>query len=178
MITVRLDPADGARGADWLYVMGWQGAEHRRVVEHLRPAGPGVWRTSRAVPLYGTWKTLVRYHRGPVLQSVPIYMPGDSAIPAPAVAAPPRFTRTFQADGTLLQRERKPDVAGWLFTAGSSIVAALVLALLAFVGWALQRQARANASGGLTPRRRPPLRSQRASAGRAGQPRRPSSPRA
>ncbi len=73
---MRLDPAGAARDADWLYVMGWQGGEHRRVVEHLRPVSPGVWRTSEPVPLHGTWKTLVRLHRGPVMQSVPVYMPG------------------------------------------------------------------------------------------------------
>ena len=178
VLTVRLDPPEAASDGDWLYVMGWQGGEHRRVVDHLRPVAPGVWRTRGAVPLYGTWKTLVRYHRGPVLQSVPIYLPGDSAIPAAPVAAPASFTRTFQDDGQLLQRERKRDVATWLFGAGSSIAAILVLALLAFVGWALQRQARAAAGNLPSPRSKPGLRSRPASSGRAGQPRRPSSPRA
>jgi hypothetical protein len=45
-------------------------------------------------------------------------------------------------DRSFLQRERRHDVPGWLFSTATIIVALMVLALLAVFGWALVRIAR------------------------------------
>jgi len=141
--TVRLHGADVARHADWFYVMSWQGKEHRSVSVRLRRVGPGTYVTTRPVPVYGTWKTMIRLHRGSRLESAALYLPPDSAIPAAGIPARSGVTRAFQADHRLLQRERKHDVPAWLFEAASAAVAAIILALVAWLGWAMLRQARA-----------------------------------
>ncbi len=100
---------------------------------------PGEYRTSGPVPVAGAWKTLVRAHVGSSLAGVPVHLPEDRAIPAPAVPAPREFTRAFVPDREILQRERKSGVAGWLSALAYLTVAALAAALLALVAWALLR---------------------------------------
>jgi hypothetical protein len=73
---------------------------------------------------------------------VPIYMPEDSAIPAPAVPAKPHFTRSFVDETEILQREQKPGVPGYLAALAYAAVAAIVAALIALLGWVLTRIAR------------------------------------
>jgi hypothetical protein len=127
---------------DWLVVLGWQGKEHRHVVNNLRRVAPGVYRSTEPLPLYGSWKTAIRYARGSAMGGLLLYAPADRAIPAQAVNAPARFERAMGTDRSFLQRERRHDVPGWLFSTATLIVALLVLALLAVFGWALVRIAR------------------------------------
>jgi hypothetical protein len=137
--TVRLK--DGG-DPDWLVVLGWQGKEHRHVVDNLRRVAAGVYRSTEPLPLYGSWKTAVRYARGSEMGGVLMYAPADRAIPAPAVSAPAHFERAMGTDRSFLQRERRHDVPGWLFSTATIMVALMVLALLAVFGWALVRIAR------------------------------------
>jgi hypothetical protein len=109
------------------------------VLDPLERTGPGQYRTTRPIPVHGSWKASLRVHRGDSLVSVPIYLPEDRAIPAPAVPTPARFTRPFQPDIELLQRERKPDVPGALSMAAYLTVLAIVLSLFGFFAWALLR---------------------------------------
>jgi hypothetical protein len=83
-------------------------------------------------------------------------MPADSAIPAKEVPATARFTRTFVADHELLQRERKDDIAGWLWTAACLVVLVLSLIFMASLAWGVARVARTPAGG--TPTDRPVAR--------------------
>jgi hypothetical protein len=94
---------------------------------------------------------------GDALVGVPVYMPEDRAIPAPAVPAEPSFTREFVRDLELLQRERKEGVAGWLTAAAYLAVAAIAAMLIALLAWALLRLE----AGGRTPGPPPRARARR-----------------
>jgi hypothetical protein len=142
--TVRFSDPAQVRDADWLSSLAWQGRArlHNRPLHEL---APGVFR-SEPMPVGGTWKTLLRLHRGSTLAAVPVFLPEDRAIPAAGVSASPRFERTFVADSRVLQRERKDDVPGWLWGAAGLVVLALFAALLALMGWAFARIAKTGGS--------------------------------
>jgi len=137
---IELDPPTAADGAEWLTVTAWQGGGF--VVDRLRKIGPGRFATTRPIPVHGTWKALLRMHRGTTLSALPIYLPEDPAIPAAEVPAPPRFERTFVADYRLLQREQRT-AAGWLWGVAYAVVLALAAALLGTMAWGLTRLSRA-----------------------------------
>jgi hypothetical protein len=142
-VTVRLTPPTTANGAEWVQGLAWQGKEHRLVTGSMKRIGPGVYRTTDPLPLHGTWKSVVRIHRGRTRMSVPVYLPGDEAIPVAGVPARSGVTRSFESDIVLLQRERKLDTAPWLWPTASAAIALLVAAILALQGWGLIRVARA-----------------------------------
>jgi hypothetical protein len=134
--TVRLNAKAAQGEPDWLTVTAWQGGG--LVVDRLERVGDGVYRTTEPIPVHGTWKALVRLHEGDSLTALPLYLPEDPAIPAPAVAAPAQFERSFVADHEILQREQK-DAAGWLTVAAYAVVVAIALALLTLLAWGLHR---------------------------------------
>ncbi len=138
VVTARVDPtvADPA----WLTVTSWQGGG--LVVEPLREVSPGVWRTASPVPASGDWKATIRLQDGRRVLGAPLFLPEDSAIPAPEIPASPRFERAFLRDHELLQRERKDGVAGWLWAAAGGTVLALYLAFLLALAWGVARVAR------------------------------------
>jgi hypothetical protein len=103
--TVRISPPSAAKNTAWLTATAWQGGG--LIVNRLHRIGPGVYRTTHDLPVYGKWKSLIRLSDGRGLEAVPIYLPADPAIPAKAVPAPARFTRTFVSDKSILQREAK-----------------------------------------------------------------------
>jgi hypothetical protein len=144
MATVTLRPSDAAKDAKWLTATAWQGGG--LVVNRLREIGPGVYRTTKPIPVYGDWKTMIRLHSGSSITGLPIYAPADAAIPAPAVPAQSSFTRPFFSDKELLQREAKtadPAVSIAAYTA----VLTLTLLLLAGLAWGVHRVA-VTANGG------------------------------
>jgi hypothetical protein len=118
----------------------------------MKRQAPGVYATRKPLPAYGEWKSVLRIHRGDVMASVPVFMPGDPAIPAREIPASPHFERALIADHKLLQRERKDDVPAWLFSTAALVVLAIAAVLMGLLGWALIRLARA-AEG--TARQRP-----------------------
>jgi hypothetical protein len=153
--TVRIAPASAADGAAWVQMTAWQGGG--LVVDRLRRTGPGVYRSTKPVPVHGDWKALLRLHDGATLAAVPIYLPRDEAIPAPEVPALARFTRPFEEEVQFLQRERKDDIPAWLFAAASLVVLAIALGFLAALAWGLARVARTGrAPGPPRPERRAP----------------------
>jgi hypothetical protein len=164
--TVRFDPPGVARNADWLTTISWQG-RGRLIVRRLREVAGGVYRTEAPIPVYGSWKTNIRLHRGNVLASVPVYLPADPAIPAAGVAAAPRFQRPFIGDRVLLQRERKRDVPTWLWGTAGAIVLAFASALLGLLGWGLVRLAAKGDPRRGAPDERPSVAAAR-TGGRAG----------
>jgi hypothetical protein len=150
--TIRVTPPDVPKKADWFTITAWQGGGS--VVEKLTRVEPGVYRTNKPVPVYGNWKSTIRYASGNNIQGVPIFFPRDDAIPAPEVRADPTFTRTFQLDKKLLQREQKPGVPTWLTFAGYLSVLALGLFMLAVLAWSLRTAAgRGRISGPRPPSR-------------------------
>jgi len=135
---VRLQPADAADGARWLTMTSWQGKQ-ASVVQRMEGTGPGEFRTTEPVPVDGTWKTILRLHRGDEVLGLPVYLPEDPAIPAKEVPASSTIDRAFVLDKKNLQREQKSGVSGILTTGAFIAVAILALALLAVLFWALRR---------------------------------------
>jgi hypothetical protein len=147
---IELSPRDAADDARWLTVTAWQGGGF--VVDDLQRVGPGVYRTTRPIPVHGEWKALLRMHRGDSLQGVPIYMPRDAAIPAPEVPAERTFVRTFVPDKRLLQREAKDGASPVLSVAAYGTVLAIALTLLGSLAWGLRRLAGAGRAEWRRPR--------------------------
>jgi hypothetical protein len=144
---VRISPARGLDDVHFLNITAWQGGGS--VVDELERTGPGVYRSTKPIPVNDGWKALVRLHLGDALLGVPIYLPADRAIPAAAVPAKPAFTRPFVRDLEILQRERREGVAGWLTAVAYGTVAAIAAGLIALIAWALLRLERSEG-----PRRR------------------------
>jgi hypothetical protein len=150
--TVRIDPPTAAEDADWLTAMAWQGGGLHN--DPLQKVGPGVWRTTKPLPVHGNWKALVRLQRKRSIVAVPVYLPKDAAIPAPETPAPARFERSFVLEKHILQREQKSDVPASLAKIAYSTVGSIVLALLTLLGWSLTRLAQKADPGSAAPRRR------------------------
>lgn len=130
--TVTLDPPDAAREADWFHTLAYQGKGPLEIGQ-LTQVRPGVYRTE-PLPVTGTWKTSVRIHKGRAMTAMPVRLPGDEAIPAAEVPAPAAFTRAFEADREILQRERKDDVSRAAETAFAALILAICLGLIATLG--------------------------------------------
>jgi len=143
--SVSIDPPEAADDAAWVQMTSWQGGGLE--VDRLKQTGPGTYESTRAVPVHSDWKTLLRLHEGNSLLAVPVYLPEDTAIPAPEVKAEPQFTRTFVDETTILQRELKDDVPGWISVVAPLIVLAISLSFVFALAWGLGRAA-GGAGGG------------------------------
>ena len=141
---VRVSPADGADDAHWLAAISWQGGG--LVVDRLERTAPGVYRTTEPLPVTGEWKTMIRLHTGNTLSALPIYLPADPAIPVEGIPAEAQFERPFGPEQQLLQRERKADVAGWLWAVAYGVVLAIALGFLALLAWGVHRVSGTEAS--------------------------------
>jgi hypothetical protein len=138
---VRVDPRSGADDAYWLAAISWQGGG--LVVDRLERTAPGVYRTTEPLPVTGEWKTMIRLHTDNALSALPIYLPADPAIPVEGIPAQQRLERPFGPEQQLLQRERKAEVAGWLWATGYAVVLAIALGFLALLAWGVHRVAAA-----------------------------------
>ncbi len=143
---IRITPDDLAGDdPEWVQVLAWQGGVgsdspgRGLVVDQLRRMGEGHYVTTEAVPVHGTWKTILRVQDGRTQTALPIFMAADAGIGAEEVSAPAEFTRPFVAEITVLQRERSFDHPAWLFTAASLIVLLCSLALIAALCWGAAR---------------------------------------
>jgi hypothetical protein len=164
LATVRLEPSDAADGANWLYILAWSGGD-KRVVDRLQRVGDGVYRSTQAIPLHGTWKVGLRLHRGRERGAVPLRLPVDKGLPnseqrLPAVAtaeqleramrqsagaelpAPASFTRPFGDDNLIVLRETRGDVPGWVWALGIGLTAAIWGLFIAGLSLGLGRMAR------------------------------------
>lgn len=129
--------ADLPEDPKWLTATAWQGGG--LVVNRLERVGPGEYRTTEPIPLDGEWKTMIRLHDGRTLSALPIYLPADPAIPLEGIPVRAELTREFGPEQQLLQRERKQDVAGWLWGTGYALVLAIALAFLVALAWGVHR---------------------------------------
>jgi hypothetical protein len=135
---------------NWVSILAWQGKlAHQRgeVVTNLQRVGPGHYRTTEPVPVWGTWKTLLRVHDGKTLTAVPIYLAGDPGIGAKEIPAESKFTRPFVAEITILQRERNPETPAVLWTIGCLVVLVCTLIMLGGLTWGAGRINRSEPSG-------------------------------
>jgi hypothetical protein len=145
LATVRLDPPDAADDANWFYILAWAGGDDR-VIDRLERVGPGVYRSTRPIPLGGRWKVGLRLNRGLERGAVPMRLPVDRGLPhaeqtLPAVTtkeeleramressgaelpAPASFDRPFGDDNLIVLRETKGNVAGWVWALGIGLTA-------------------------------------------------------
>ncbi|WP_297773364.1 hypothetical protein [Mycobacterium sp.] len=140
---IQFAPADMvSQHPEWVTILSWQGRmENDRglQIDELEKVGPGHYRSTRPLPVWGSWKTLLRVQDGYTMTAVPIYEPADEAIPAPEVPALPAMNRPFVQEITILQRERDQNAPGWLFTAGSIVVLFLTLTVIAGLTWGAGR---------------------------------------
>ena len=134
--TVTLSPPDAAEDAEWFTNTSWQGGG--LVVDRLERVREGVYRTTEPIPVYGTWKSMLRLHSGNSLMGAPVYLPKDEAIPVEGVPAEPSFTREFKTDHELLQREQKTAAPGlWAMAYGA--VLGITLTFLVLLAWGVHR---------------------------------------
>lgn len=140
---VQLAPADMvSQHPEWVTILSWQGRmENQRglQIDRLERVGPGHYRSTHPIPVWGSWKTLLRVQDGYTMTAVPIYEPADDAIPAPEVPALSAMNRPFVQEITILQRERDQNAPVWLFTAGSIVVLFLTLMVIAGLTWGAGR---------------------------------------
>lgn len=134
--TVKLNTDRFDKDQKWAVALAWQGKGF--FFRKLERIGPGEYRTDEPLPVYGTWKSIVRFHAGNTLMGAPIFQPKDSGIPAAEVPALPQVTRALQADRVVLQREYKFE-QGWLQMVGYLFVLAVALTLLGLLAWGIQR---------------------------------------
>ena len=168
-LRVTLEPADAADDAMWFYGLAWQGrgpeGSNEGITEdpisgrpgvvrvELVETEPGVFETADPLPLYGSWKSMLRLHRAPVnLGAFPLHFPEDPAIESQRgrqVTVDDGETVPIAYEKQFLQREQREDVPSWLFTVGYLLVTLSWLALLGFYGWCYSAAARgAMAPGG------------------------------
>ena len=147
-VQVELDPATAVDDPTWIQITAWQG--DGLVVTNLERTAPGQYRTTEPVPLHGTWKTMLRVHDGRELYAVPIYLPEDPVIDAPAIPATDGVTREAVPEIEILQRELKDDAPGWLWALSGAIVLACTLAIVTAMGWGIGRFARRGTSSDAT----------------------------
>ncbi len=134
-------------GADpeWVQILAWQGGigssspGRGLVIDQLRRVGEGHYVSTKPVPAYGTWKTILRVHDGRMLTALPIYMPHDPGIDAAEVPALDQFTRPFVPEITVLQRERSFDRPSWLINVASLVVLVCSLILIWGLSWGAAR---------------------------------------
>jgi hypothetical protein len=140
-VTVRVSPAELAADPAWLTVTAWQGGGLH--VDRLSRTGPATFTTNSRVPLSGEWKAMVRLQDGRRVLATPIFLPADPGIPVGEVPVRPQVTRALQADHQVLQRERRPGVPMWLWTAAGAVVLLLTAGFLGALSWGVGRLARA-----------------------------------
>ncbi|MGH3969721.1 MAG: hypothetical protein ACRDTV_16780, partial [Mycobacterium sp.] len=107
---VQINPPDlVSEHPDWLTILSWQGRmQHHRglFIDWLTRVGPGHYRSTQPVPVWGSWKTLLRVQDGRTMTAVPIWAPADDAIPGPQGAEIPALAsskRSFVLEVTILQ---------------------------------------------------------------------------
>jgi hypothetical protein len=136
---VRIDPPDlVSDNPEWVSILSWQGGlanERGLAIQELNRLGPGYYRTTQPVPVWGQWKTLLRIQDGTTLTAVPIFLPADHEIGAPETPAQESMTRKFVEEITLLQRERGQDIPAWLWAVACLVVGLCTLALIAALTW-------------------------------------------
>ncbi|GAC1410055.1 MAG: hypothetical protein NVSMB60_31710 [Mycobacterium sp.] len=140
---VKIDPPNFVSdNPNWVSILAWQGKlanERGQVVDKLEKLGPGHYRTTQPVPVWGTWKTLLRVHDGKTLTAVPIYLAGDPGIGAAEVPAQASMTRPFVPEITILQRERNPDTPAALWAIGGLVVLFCTLVMIGGLAWGAGR---------------------------------------
>ncbi|MDQ3306119.1 MAG: hypothetical protein M3535_09115 [Actinomycetota bacterium] len=135
-VSVELTPADAAESADAFGLVSWQGGG--RVLAELDPVGPGLYVSSRPMPVDGSWKSMVGLQRGDQVTAAPIYLPADPEIGASAVPAVPERQEAFVRSTEVLLREAH-DGPTWPAVVAFSSLALVVAGWFALFALAASR---------------------------------------
>ena len=136
--TIRLDPRDSVKDPEFMNVTGWQGGGS--VLDPLEKVGPGVYRTTKPIPVYGGWKSTLRIQQGDALVSMPLFMPKDEAIPAPEVPANAELHARVPVGQRACSSARRRRACHRRLTLIAYLtVLAIALALIALIAWSLLR---------------------------------------
>jgi hypothetical protein len=140
---VRITPGDLiSDDPEWVTILAWQGGianDRGLAIDKLERVGAGHYRSTRPIPVWGMWKTLLRVQDGHTMAGVPIFLPADPGIGAVETPALASSTRPFVQEITILQRERNLNHPSWLFTAASMVVLFCTLVLIAALTWGAGR---------------------------------------
>jgi hypothetical protein len=148
---VRISPPDAiSANPDWVSILSWQGKlanDRGIVIDKLQKVGPGQYRSTRPIPVWGSWKTLLRVQDGRTMAGVPIYLAADPGIgkPAEGMAGLRPDAKNifgaphFQSEITILQRERSFDAPMWLWTVACLVVLVCTLTLIGGLAWGAGR---------------------------------------
>jgi hypothetical protein len=112
-LTVAFADIAEAEGSSYVSTVAWQGGG--MISDQMEKIAPGVYRTTRAIPLGGAWKTIVRLQSGRRLLAAPVQLPGDPGIPVGSHVNPGTETLQLKTEQQYLQRERKRDVPASLW---------------------------------------------------------------
>ncbi|MBF9316488.1 hypothetical protein [Mycobacteroides chelonae] len=127
---------------EWVTILSWQGGlanDHGLAIDRLQKISEGHYRSTQPIPVYGSWKTLLRVQDGATMTGVPIFLPADPGIGAPETPALTSSTRPFTQELTILQRERNQNHPSWLFNVASLVVLFCTLVLIAALSWGAGR---------------------------------------
>jgi hypothetical protein len=140
---VQIDPEDLVSGdPEWVSILAWQGHldnDRGLVIDTLKRTAPGYYESTKPIPVWGTWKTLLRVQDGTTMAGVPIFLAADPGIGAPETPALAAFQRPFVEEITILQRERNQNHPDWLFSVASLVVLFCTLVLIAALTWGAGR---------------------------------------
>ena len=137
---------------EWVSVTAWQGGlanDRGLVIDRLQRVGPGHYVSTKPIPLWGSWKTMLRVQDGKTMTGVPLYLAADPGIGKDAEGVAVRQlnsknikdifgTSHFVPEVTMLQRERNFD-QGVLWPIGGLVVLACTLVLIAGLTWGVGR---------------------------------------
>jgi hypothetical protein len=150
---VQVYPDDLISGdPEWMSILAWQGGlanDRGIVVDKLKAVGHGRYVSTKPIPLWGSWKTLLRVQDGKTMAGVPLYLAADPGINKPAEGVAIRQlnskdikdifgTAHFVPEITVLQRERSFN-HGALWPIGGAVVLVCTLVLIACLTWGAGR---------------------------------------
>lgn len=137
---VQINPANLINDdPEWVAILASQGGlanSRGLVIDNLDRVGPGHYRSTKPIPVWGSWKTLLRVQDGRILMAAPVYLAPDPGINVPETPAQPSMTRDFVHEITILQRERSPDVPQTLWLGACLVVLVCRLILVGALTWA------------------------------------------
>jgi hypothetical protein len=140
---VRIAPKDLiSADPEWITILAWQGGianDRGLAIDKLEKVGDGHYRSTQPIPVWGSWKTLLRVQDGHTMTGVPIFLPADPGIGAEETPALASSTRPFVQEITILQRERNQNHPAWLFNVASLVVLFCTLVLIAALTWGAGR---------------------------------------
>ena len=140
---VRISPTDLiSDDPEWVTILSWQGGvdnDRGLAIDKLEKLGPGHYRSTQPIPVWGSWKTLLRVQDGHTMAGVPIFLPADAGIGAEETPALASSTRPFVQELTILQRERNQNHPSWLFNVAALVVLFCTLVLIAALTWGAGR---------------------------------------